>query len=390
MTKNIKHIAVLGSTGSIGTQALDVIRSHPDEFCAEILVAGNNARLLIKQAKEFHPNMVVIANEDKYNFVSDALSDSGIKVFAGAGSILDVVQLSGVDIVLAAMVGFDGLAPVLKAIEARKTVALANKETLVVAGKLIMAMVEKYKVPVIPVDSEHSAIFQCLTGENADNIKKLILTASGGPFLGKNKDELHKVSPEDALKHPTWNMGKKVSIDSASLMNKGLEVIEAHWLFGLPPEKIEVIVHPASVVHSMVEFIDGSMKAQLGNTDMRLPIQYAMSWPERIPTHVEGIDLTKIGCLNFEKPDLVNFPNLKLAFESLKTGGDASCTLNAANEIAVEAFLSGRIGFTQIADINHACMEALPVSHPDSIETYMLSDNRARKQAENIVKKIEL
>ena len=327
-----KNIAILGSTGSIGTQCLDVIRQHRDKFEAEILVAGNNHELLIQQALEFEPNMVVIANEDKYKQVSEALQNHDIKVFAGEESICHAVQISSVHMVLTAMVGFAGLKPTLKAIEAGKAIALANKETLVVAGELIMKAVQKYRVPVIPVDSEHSALFQCLNGESIDHLKKIILTASGGPFRNKTNEELKKVSLKEALNHPNWDMGPKVTIDSASLMNKGFEVIEAKWLFGLPAEKIEVIVHPQSIVHSMVEFIDGSMKAQLGTTDMRLPIQYAMSWPERIPTHVPPISLAEIGQLGFQAPDMKCFPNLQLAFDALKLGGNAACVLNAANE----------------------------------------------------------
>jgi 1-deoxy-D-xylulose-5-phosphate reductoisomerase len=390
MNTPIKHIAVLGSTGSIGRQALDVIRNHKDKFCVEVLVAGNNSGLLVSQAKEFEPNMVIIANKKKYAEVSKALSGTDIKVFAGEESVEDVVKISSVDIVLAAMVGVSGLVPVLKAIEAGKTIALANKETLVVAGELIVKKIKQHRAAVIPVDSEHSAIFQCLSGEPANKVKKLLLTASGGPFRGKSHGELNHVLPEDALKHPTWNMGKKISIDSATMMNKGLEVIEAHWLFSLPPEKIEVIVHPSSIIHSMVEFIDGSIKAQLGNNNMRIPIQYALSWPDRIQTHVEPIDLTEIGSLHFEKPDMVNFPNLNLAFEALKSGGNAPCTLNAANEIAVEAFLKHRIGFNHIAEINKECLNVLSVQHPEDIEDYMASDRRARKQANKLLKKFEL
>ncbi len=390
MNTPIKHIAVLGSTGSIGTQALDVVRNHKDKFCVEVLVAGSNADLLISQAKEFKPNIAIIANEEKYDMVSRELSGTDTKVFTGEESIYDVVQFSEIDVVLAAMVGFKGLIPVIKAIEAGKTIALANKETLVVAGDLITKKIKQYQAPVIPVDSEHSALFQCLMGEPTTGIKKLILTASGGPFRGKNIKFLKGVSPEDALDHPTWNMGNKVSIDSASMMNKGLEVIEAHWLFSLPPEKIEVIVHPSSIVHSMVEFIDGSMKAQLGNNDMRIPIQYAFSWPNRISTHVEPIDLTKIGSLHFEKPDTYNFPNLKLAYDALKMGGDAPCTLNAANEMAVDAFLKRTIRFNQIAEINGECLNALPVQHPDSINDFVNSDRRARIHAENLLKKIKV
>src|SRR6056297_1104105 len=328
--KKQKQIAILGSTGSIGTQTLDVIKQHPDKFSAEILVAGSNADLLIKQAKAFQPNIVIIANEKRYKHVSDALSGEPIKVFAGEASITDVVQMSEIDLVVAGMVGFAGLKPVLKAIEANKPVALANKETLVVAGSLIMETLKHSRAPIIPVDSEHSAIFQCLNGEPVSSIKKIILTASGGPFRHKSLKELYNVTPEQALKHPNWDMGNKVSIDSASMMNKGLEVIEARWLFGLPSDKIDVVIHPGSIVHSMVEFIDGSMKAQLGNTDMRLPIQYALSWPERINTHVDPINLTEIGKLEFESPDNNRFPNLQLAFDALKIGGDSACTLNAA------------------------------------------------------------
>ncbi|MFO7878467.1 MAG: 1-deoxy-D-xylulose-5-phosphate reductoisomerase [Bacteroidota bacterium] len=388
--KKIKNIAVLGSTGSIGTQALDVIKKHRDKFRAEILVAGSNAELVIKQAKEFQPNIVVIADETKYDVISEALSNEDIKVFAGEESISDVVRMSGIDLVLAAMVGFSGLKPVLSAIEADKPIALANKETLVVAGELIMRKLRHSKAVLIPVDSEHSAIFQCLSGESHESIKKLILTASGGPFRNKTSDELKHVSPAEALNHPNWDMGKKVSIDSASLMNKGLEVIEAHWLFGIPAGKIDVIVHPGSIVHSLVEFIDGSMKAQLGNTDMRLPIQYALSWPERIPTHVPGISLAELGNLHFEAVDYDRFPNLRLAFEAMKAGGDAACTLNAANEIAVEAFLQNKIRFTDIPKLNKACLDAMPVQKPTTTEAFIESDHRARKKAEEILKILQL
>ncbi len=388
--KKQKQIAILGSTGSIGTQTLDVIKQHPDKFSAEILVAGSNADLLIKQAKAFQPNIVIIANEKRYKHVSDALSGEPIKVFAGEASITDVVQMSEIDLVVAGMVGFAGLKPVLKAIEANKPVALANKETLVVAGSLIMETLKHSRAPIIPVDSEHSAIFQCLNGEPVSSIKKIILTASGGPFRHKSLKELYNVTPEQALKHPNWDMGNKVSIDSASMMNKGLEVIEARWLFGLPSDKIDVVIHPGSIVHSMVEFIDGSMKAQLGNTDMRLPIQYALSWPERINTHVDPINLTEIGKLEFESPDNNRFPNLQLAFDALKIGGDSACTLNAANEIAVEAFLNNEIRFTDIARLNQHCMDALPVQKPNSIEDFIESDKRARIKASELLKTLKL
>ncbi|MEA1874220.1 MAG: 1-deoxy-D-xylulose-5-phosphate reductoisomerase [Bacteroidota bacterium] len=385
-----KHIAILGSTGSIGTQCLDVIRHHKDKFVAEVLVAGNNEQLLIEQALEFQPNIVVIANEDKYQVVADALQSEDIKVFAGESSIDHVVQISSVNMVLTAMVGFAGLKPTLKAIEAGKPIALANKETLVVAGDLIMKAVQKYRVPIIPVDSEHSALFQCLNGEPMQSIKKLILTASGGPFRNKTAEELKKVSLKQALDHPNWDMGPKVTIDSASLMNKGFEIIEAFWLFGIPADKIEVVVHPQSIVHSMVEFVDGSIKAQLGNTDMRLPIQYALSWPNRIETHVEPISLTEIGKLEFDAPDTRRFPNLRLAFEALKKGGNTACVLNAANEIAVQAFLDEKIRFTDIATINEQVMNAVKFHKSSTIENYIESDKTARKKAVEQINKLKL
>lgn len=380
-----KNIAILGSTGSIGTQCLDVIRQHKDKFQAEVLVAGSNHELLIQQAKEFEPNMVIIANEEKYELVSNALQDLDIKVFAGEDSICHAVQISSVHLVLTAMVGFAGLKPTLKAIEAGKPIALANKETLVVAGELIMKAVQRYRVPVIPVDSEHSAIFQCLNGEPIDQLKKIILTASGGPFRNKSAEELKQVSLKEALNHPNWDMGPKVTIDSASLMNKGFEVIEARWLFGLPPEKIEVLIHPQSIVHSMLEFIDGSMKAQLGTTDMRLPIQYAMSWPERIQTHVPPISLAEIGRLDFQAADTNRFPNLKLAFEALKIGGNAGCVLNAANEIAVDAFLKEEIRFVDIPAINAHVMEKVIFKRAQNLEDFVESDNLARQEALNFI-----
>ena len=329
--------------------------------------------------------MVVIANEDKYDEVAEALQDEDIKVFAGESSIDHVVQISSVNIVLTAMVGFSGLKPTLKAIEAGKVIALANKETLVVAGELIMKAVQRKRVPVIPVDSEHSALFQCLNGEPMHAIKKLILTASGGPFRNKSYEELQKVTVEQALDHPNWDMGPKVTIDSASLMNKGFEVIEAHWLFGIPAEKIDVVVHPESIVHSMVEFVDGSMKAQLGNTDMRLPSQYALSYPDRIQTHVSPISLTEIGQLNFEAPDKKKFPNLQLAFDALKRGGNAACVLNAANEISVQAFLDKKIKFLDIAVINSRVMDAIDFRQMKELDDYILSDKQAREKAVEII-----
>lgn len=385
-----RKIAILGSTGSIGKQALDVIRNHKDKFSVEVLVAGKNSDMLEKQAREFDPNIVIIADDSKYSELSESLKDTDTKVFAGKGSIIDIVQLESVDLVVAAMVGFEGLEPVFKAIESGKPVALANKETLVVAGELIMKLLKKKKSPIIPVDSEHSAIFQSLNGEKINEIKKIILTASGGPFRNTGIDELKNVRPEQALKHPNWNMGKKVSIDSATMMNKGLEIIEARWLFDIPPDRIDVLVHPQSIVHSMVEFIDGSMKAQLGNTDMRLPIQYALSWPFRIKTHVEEISLSEIGTLDFSKPDDNKFPNLKLAYDVLNSGGDAACILNASNEIAVDAFLNNEIKFLNISDINKECLNSLEIKKPESIEDYIDSDKRARKKAKELTKNFRL
>lgn len=385
-----KHIAILGSTGSIGTQCLDVIRHHRDLFVAEVLVAGNNHELLIEQAKEFEPNMVIIANEDKYSIVADALQDLDIKVFAGESSILHAVQISSVNIVLTAMVGIAGLKPTIKAIEAGKIIALANKETLVVAGELIMKLAKQYRSLIIPVDSEHSAIFQCLNGEAVSQAKKIILTASGGPFRNKTVEEIKNVTLEEALNHPKWKMGPKVTVDSASMMNKGFEVIEAKWLFGMSAEKIEVVVHPQSIVHSMVEFIDGSIKAQLGTTDMRLPIQYALSWPERISTHVCPISMTEIGRLDFEKPDMLKFPNLKLAFQAIALGGNASCVLNAANEIAVEAFLNKQIAFHNIPEINQSVLESVKFKKINNLDDIISSDNEARESALELLKNITI
>ncbi|MCF0207243.1 MAG: 1-deoxy-D-xylulose-5-phosphate reductoisomerase, partial [Bacteroidales bacterium] len=326
MENNIKRIAILGSTGSIGTQTLEIIRDYPDKFSAEILVANNNADLLVEQAREFEPNIVIIANKEKFPAVKEALSDLPIKVYAGSESILDVVAMDCVDVVVAAMVGFAGLLPTIRAIEADKVVALANKETLVVGGSIICEKLKQHNSFIIPVDSEHSAIFQCLRGENISNVEKLILTASGGPFFGKDIDFLKNVTPEQALNHPNWKMGKKVTIDSASLMNKGLEVIEAHWLFGIPAEKIEVLVHRQSVVHSMVEFADASIKAQIGTTSMILPIQYALDFPNRSFTPKNRFSFAeKGGNLTFELPDTKTFRCLGIAYEAIKRGGNAPC-----------------------------------------------------------------
>ncbi|MBO7494980.1 MAG: 1-deoxy-D-xylulose-5-phosphate reductoisomerase, partial [Salinivirgaceae bacterium] len=342
-----KHIAILGSTGSIGTQTLDVARAHADKLTVEVLTAGHNSQLLINQAREFKPNAVVIADESKYNEVKSALADLDIKVWTGAKAIEDVVQMNTVDTVVTAMVGYAGLSSTIKAIEAGKNIALANKETLVVAGELITKLVAKHKVRVTPVDSEHSAIFQCLVGE--PDVEKLIITASGGPFRTKSIDELRTVTPQQALKHPNWNMGAKITIDSATMMNKGLEVIEAHWLFGIPYEQIEVTVHPQSIIHSMVQFIDGSVKAQMGLPDMKLPIQYALSYPDRWPSDFGRINFKSQQPLTFEAPDLEKFRCLALAYEALGKGGNMPAIMNAANEVAVDAFLKGRIGFLDIA-----------------------------------------
>lgn len=386
---NKKKIAILGSTGSIGTQALDIIRDYPERFQAEILVANNNINLLVAQAREFEPNIVVIADENKYQLLKEALADLPIKIFSGAKSIEQVVQLECVDIVLTAMVGFSGLLPTIKAIEAGKVIALANKETLVVGGHIITALLRNSNSAIIPVDSEHSAIFQCLAGENPTSIDKLILTASGGPFRGKDYEFLSKVTPAQALKHPNWSMGNKVTIDSASLMNKGLEVIEAHWLFGIPAEKIDVIIHPQSVIHSMVEFADGSIKAQLGVPSMRVPIQYALDYPFRSNSQKNRFSFDEYRSLTFEKPDLETFRNLKIAFDCLITGGNAPCIMNAANEIAVELFLNEKISFTGISDLIEESLSSVEfIANPD-LRDCLETDNITRIKAFELSKKLK-
>lgn len=347
----MKNIAILGSTGSIGTQTLQVIEAHPDRFRAEVLTANNQVELLVQQALKFHPDSVVIANEEKYPELRDALQHEDIKVYAGAEAIAQVVTLSNVDLVVTAMVGYSGLIPTIEAIKAGKTIALANKETLVVAGELINRLITEHKVAILPVDSEHSAIFQCLMGESRSRAEKLILTASGGPFRGKDTAFLEKVKPADALRHPNWNMGAKVTIDSASMMNKGFEVIEAKWLFGMNPGQIEVVVHPQSIVHSMVQFSDGCIKAQLGVPDMRLPIQYALTFPERVEADFGRVDFRLCHSLTFEEPDRKTFRNLELAYEAMQQGGNMPCILNAANEIAVASFLQERLSFTGMSDV---------------------------------------
>ena len=378
-----KHIAILGSTGSIGTQTLDVARAHTDKLTVEVLTAGHNAKLLIEQAREFKPNAVVIADETKYAEVREALADLDIKVWTGAKAIEDVVQMSTVDTVVTAMVGYVGLSSTIKAIEAGKNIALANKETLVVAGELITELVAKHKVKVTPVDSEHSAIFQCLVDE--PEVEKLIITASGGPFRTKSIDELRTVTPQQALKHPNWNMGAKITIDSASMMNKGLEVIEAHWLFGIPYEQIEVTVHPQSIIHSMVQFIDGSVKAQMGLPDMRLPIQYALSYPDRWPSTFGRIDFKNQQPLTFEAPDLEKFRCLALAYEALGKGGNMPAIMNAANEVAVAAFLKERIGFLDIAATIERTMHAIAFVGKPTYDDYVATDREARKYAEGLI-----
>ena len=378
-----KRICILGSTGSIGTQALDVIAQHSDLYEAYVLTAYNNADLLIEQARKFTPEAVVIANENNYGKVKDALSDQPIKVYAGADALCQVVQDGNIDIVLASMVGFAGLEPTIAAIKAKKMIALANKETLVVAGDLITRLANEHQVPILPVDSEHSAIFQCI--EPGNKIDKLLLTCSGGPFRNFTQEQLATVTKSDALAHPTWNMGAKITIDSATLMNKGFEVIEARWLFGVRPEQIQVVVHPQSVIHSAVQFEDGAIKAQLGVPDMRLPIQYAFSYPKRFPLDGERLDLFKMKVLTFEQPDTQRFRCLGLAYESLKQGGNMPCIVNAANEIANRAFIDDRIGFEQIADIIEKTMQQTTFTKDSTLETYLQTDKEARQYASTLI-----
>lgn len=385
MNNEKKRIAILGSTGSIGTQALQVIAAHADEYEVYALTANNNADLLIQQARTFQPEAVVIANEAHYNKVKEALAELPIKVFTGADALCEVVSMSPVDVVLASLVGYAGLRPTMAAIRAGKTIALANKETLVVAGELITALANEYRVPILPVDSEHSAIFQCLVGEPDDAVEKIILTASGGPFRTWTKELLAHATSAQALRHPNWDMGAKVTIDSASMMNKGFEVMEARWLFGIRPEDIQVIVHPQSVVHSMVQYVDGSIKAQLGCPDMRLPIQYAFSYPRRLTSDFPRVDFALLGSLTFEAPDPVRFPNLALAFDAIRRGGNMPCILNAANEVCVDAFLHDRVGFLQMSDINAEVMGRVQfIEHP-TYEDYVETDRIARDLARQIV-----
>ncbi|MBK9761601.1 MAG: 1-deoxy-D-xylulose-5-phosphate reductoisomerase [Flavobacteriales bacterium] len=377
------RLAILGSTGSIGTQALQVVREQKECFEVELLTCGRNAELLIAQAKEFTPNAVVIGDESKYAEVRDALQPLDIKVFAGAKSIEQAVTMEGIDTVLTAMVGYAGLRPTLAAINAGKAIALANKETLVVAGELVTKLAREKGVNIYPVDSEHSAIFQCLAGEWENPIEKIVLTASGGPFRGKSRAELEQVTRAQALKHPNWDMGAKVTIDSASLMNKGLEAIEAKWLFNLKAEQIEIVVHPQSIIHSLVQFRDGSMKAQLGLPDMKLPIQYALAYPKRLVTQWPRFDFTQYPAFTFEQPDLATFQNLALALEAMKRGGNMPCILNAANEIAVQAFLDERIGFLAMSElIGNVMQSATFVPHP-TLEDLEATDAETRAMAAN-------
>ena len=378
MQEGKKSIAILGSTGSIGTQALAVVAANPDSFCVEVLTAGNQADLLIKQAIEFKPNAVVIGNEDHYDKVFEALNPHFIKVYAGEEALASVVQMDVIDIVLVALVGYSGLKPTIKAIEAGKNIALANKESLVVAGELVTNLAQEKGVNIYPVDSEHSAIFQCLAGEFHNPIEKIILTASGGPFRGMTSAQLADVTKEQALKHPNWSMGAKITIDSATLMNKGLEVIEAKWLFNLQRDQIEVIVHPQSIIHSLVQFEDGSMKAQMGLPDMKLPIQYALSYPKRLKTDFPRFNFADYSSLTFEQPEIKIFRNLGLAFNALERGGNVPCALNAANEVVVEAFLKDRIGFLEMSEVIETCLEKIPLIKSPVYEDFVETDKETR------------
>lgn len=385
-----QKIALLGSTGSIGCQALDVISRYPLEFEVESLTAWNNVELLAGQARKFLPGSVVIGNADHYKQLKDSLKDLPVKIFAGKDAIDQVVTQSSVDVVLASIVGYSGLRPTIAAVKAGKKIALANKETLVVAGSIITRLVRESGSRIIPVDSEHSAIFQCLAGEGDNEIEKITLTASGGPFLNFTTEQLHKVKPGEALRHPNWDMGNKITIDSASMMNKGLEVIEAKWLFGLDPGQIDIIIHPQSFVHSFVHFTDGSIKAQLGMPDMRVPILYALSYPARFKSDVPRLDLNSIKNLNFAEPDFKKFRNLSLAYDALKKGGNMPCILNAANEVAVEAFLNGKIGFMQMPDVVEYSMENNLYSDEPDLEILEKSDSMARETALTYINKLQI
>lgn len=382
----MKNIAILGSTGSIGTQALDVVRANKDKFKVEVLTANSNIELLAAQAIEFDVNAVVVQDETKYEDLKSLLSSYDIKVFAGEAALAEVVTFESVHMVLTALVGYAGLRPTISAIKAKKDIALANKETLVVAGELITALAEENNVHIVPVDSEHSAIFQCLAGEWHNKIEKIYLTASGGPFRGRKREELTSIKKEQALKHPNWTMGAKITIDSASLMNKGLEVIEAKWLFNLKAEQIDVIVHPQSIIHSIVQFNDGSMKAQMGLPDMKLPIQYALAYPHRIDADFPRFDFLNYPNLTFEKPDLETFRNLELAYEAMNKGGNMPCILNAANEVVVAAFLRDQIGFLEMSDVIAECMQKVAFMSQPSYDDYVVTDKETRIFASGKIK----
>lgn len=386
LVNRTKNIAILGSTGSIGTQALEVIRKNPDHFSVSALTANNNAALLIDQAREFKPAVVAIASERLRSEVAAALEPLGIRVLSGFDALNEIVDQPGIDVVLSALVGFAGLLPTIRAVKNGINIALANKETLVVAGDLITASALNHGVTLYPVDSEHSAIFQCIVGEEENRIEKIFLTASGGPFRGRSRDQLKSVTHREALKHPNWSMGAKITIDSATLMNKGLEVIEAKWLFGLEPQQIDVVVHPQSIIHSMVQFEDGSVKAQMGLPDMRLPIQYALCHPERLPSDFPRYIPALQGSLTFEQPDTETFRNLALAFESLRKGGNQPCVLNAANEVAVQAFLEERIGFLDIPELIAKCLEKIAFTATPNIEDYVNTDAETRVYASELIK----
>lgn len=385
MEKKKRKIAILGSTGSIGTQALEVISRYTDKFEAYVLVANNSVELLIKQAREMLPEVVVIGNKEKYNQLKDALIDLPIKVWCGSEAIEEVVKDENIDLVLTAMVGISGLKPTISAIKAGRAIALANKETLVVAGELIASLALKHRVAILPVDSEHSAIFQCLNGEGSNRIDKILLTASGGPFRTFTADQLTKVTKKQALNHPNWNMGMKVTIDSSTLMNKGFEMIEAKWLFGVEPSKIEVLIHPQSIIHSMVQFEDSTIMAQLGQPDMRAPIQYAFSYPERLKLEMEEVDFLKLSQLTFEAPDMDRFPNLKYAYEAIEKGGNMPCILNAANEVAVSLFLKEQIGFIQMSNLIEKVMNKSSFIKQPSLSDYLESDNETRELIYSLV-----
>ena len=380
-----RHIALLGATGSIGTQTLDVVRQHPDLFEVELLTAGSNAQLLIRQAREFNPAAVVICNESKYAEVSEALRDTQVKVFTGTQAMCDLVAADTVDTVVAAMVGFSGLRPTVAALKAGKTVALANKETLVAAGQPVMELSRRFQAPILPVDSEHSAIFQCLQAAGGNRVTRLHLTASGGPFRTWDRERIARADKSLALKHPNWSMGAKITIDSATMMNKGFEVIEACWLFDKTPDDVHVVVHPESVIHSMIEFEDGAVLAQLGCPDMRVPIQYALSFPDRLPLKGDRLDFAAVGTLHFEEPDREKFPCLDLAFEAMRRGGTVPCAMNAANEVAVKAFLEDRIGFYDIPRIIETVMDGTAFTAAPALDEIFAINDEARARAESMI-----